>query len=191
MDYVVWGSVVIGNSCLLEDVVNVHRGSGLARGVPFAAKFPADAVMRMTQRHKKNTALIDDVASFSVMKVCSPRLVEFLRSKDLKNVEYLPITILDHKERVTSKDYCIVHPIHLQDTLDVAESEPEFNAIIPTEIDSVKRVALDPKRLDPEVRLFRLKGFFSPVLLDKAIADEMAARGFKGSVFTPLAEYRG
>jgi hypothetical protein len=189
MEFVVWGSVPIGNACLLEDVENVDRSSRLNRGISLAKEFPSDAVMRMTQRHKKNTALLDDVASFSMMKVCSPRLVEFLRGFNLKNVEFLPVTVLDHKDRVASKDYCIVHPIVLQDALDVEASEASYNAITPEEIDCVEQTVLDMGKLDPEVRLFRLKAFIIPVFLDKAIADEIQAKGFKGGTFESPADF--
>jgi hypothetical protein len=190
MEYVVWKSLPVGNACMLDDVENVEKSSGLPRGVPFVAKFPADAVMHMTDRHKKDTALTDDISSFSSLKVCSPRIVDFLRKKQLKNLEFLPITILDHKDKVASKDYCIVHPIHPQDALDLDKSQPKYNPIMKTEISDVAQLVLDPARIDPEVRLFRLKAFIFPVLLEKSIADEMAGMGLKGPLFKPLSEYR-
>jgi hypothetical protein len=191
MDFVVWGSVPIGNACMLEGIQNFDGESDLVRGMPWLASFPKDATMAMSQRHKKNTALVDDVSSFGSLKVCSPKLVEFLKSKKLKNVEYLPITILDHKRKVASKEYCIVHPVHPQDVLDVAASTPEYSALIQTEIMAVKKTVIDARRLEPGVRLFRIANFFFPVVLEKGIADEMVAKGFKGSAFEPLEEYRG
>jgi hypothetical protein len=189
MEFVVWGSVPIGNACVLEGIEDFDGDSDLVRGRPRPADFPGDAVMAMTQRHKKNTRLLDDVSNFSGLKVCSPGLVEFLRSKKLKNVEYLMIKILDHKRKVASDEYCIVHPIHPQDVLDIDASKPRYGALIPTEIDSVKQTVLDTKRLDPEVRLFRIANFFFPVVLEKAIADEIVAKGFKGSTFDPLSTF--
>ena len=190
MEWVVWEALPTGNACILEAVENIEKSSRVERGVTLAATWPKDAIMRMTKRHKKNTALLDDVSSYSSAKVCSPRLVEFLRSKRLENVEYLPITILDHRDQVASKDYCIVHPIHPQDALDVQASQAEYDAIVKTDIESVARIVLDEGRLDSRVQLFRLNNFFTPVLLAKAIADEITAKAFKGSYFRTLDEYR-
>jgi hypothetical protein len=44
--------------------------------------------------------------------------------------------------------------------------------------------------LDPELRLFRLKAFFRPVLIDKKLADEIKGAGFVGSYIQAPERYR-
>jgi hypothetical protein len=189
MNYVVWEYQPVGNVCMLESVENVPRWFDLTRGVPFANKFPAAAQFRMSKEYKKDTGLNDDLPNTDFLKVCSARLVEFLKTKALKNVEYLPVSILNHKGKVASKDYFIVNPIIPQAALDTAASKPKFNALSPEKIRTVERLVLDPRKLDPTVRLFRLEAFFEPVLLEKGLADEMTAAGFVGSYFQALERY--
>ena len=70
-------------------------------------------------------------------------------------------------------------------------SQATFNAHQPRE-NRQRRTpgAQDSRRLDgPELRLFRLKKFFKPVLIDKKLADEMKGAGFVGSYFKALDRY--
>jgi hypothetical protein len=190
MEYGVWTYQPVGNVCMLDGIENVPRWLDLMRGVPFKDKFPAAAQYQMSKEHKKETGLNDDLPNTDSVKVCSARLVEFLKKKQLKNVEYLPVSILNHKGKLASKDYFIVHPIFPQDALDIDASEASFNDINPDEIDSVEELVLKKRGLDPEVRLFRLKKFFNPVLIDKKLADEMEGAGFIGSYIQDLDSYQ-
>jgi hypothetical protein len=190
MEYGVWTYQPVGNVCMLDTIENVPRRLDLKRGVPFKDKFPASAQYPMSKDHKKETGLNDDLPNTDFIKVCSARVVEFLKKKQLKNVEYLPVSIMNHKGKVASKDYFIVHPIIPQDALDLEASQASFNDINPEEIDSVEGLVLKNRGLDPELRIFRLKKFFNPVLIDKKLAEEMKGAGFVGSYIKALDRYR-
>ena len=189
MGFLVWTSSPVGNACRLEPIENVERFRDLDRGVSFGKAFPTDALARMSKSFKKDTRLIDDVTNGDGLKVCSKRLVEFLQAKKLKNVEYLSLTILDHKGKVASAEYSIVHPVVLQDALDLAASKPHYNAIRPKDIDEVEELVIDEKRVDPKVSVFRLAGLTQPVIVRRSLADEIAAAGFIGSYFLSLDRY--
>lgn len=189
MEYLCWESIPVGNSCILDSPENVELSPRLTRGVPFAADFPQNAFMRMSRDAKKRTALVDDLMNTNRIKVCSPRLVAFLKERNLRNLEYLRIKILDHKGKVAASDYSIVHPIQLQDALDVAASKPTWSPIAKTEIQFVQTLVVDPSKVDPAVRVFRLKSFLGPVLIEKSLADEIAAAGFKGCYFGLPSEW--
>lgn len=191
MDYLVWSAAPVGNVCTLEPIVNVTRFVELTRGVPLQETFPEDAFLQMSKNFKKDTKLVDDVMNGNGIKICSKKLVEFLKSKELKNIEYLPVTILDHKKKVASKDYCIVHPVGLQDAIDLKASVPQYNAILTTKINSVNQLIIDESRVDSQVRVFRLVGLTRPVLIDAKLADEIRSEGFVGSFFKALKEVTG
>jgi hypothetical protein len=186
MEYLWWATVAVENGCIVETPENVEFTPRLTRGVPFAAEFPKNALVRMSPDSKKRTALLDDVTNSDRIKICSPRFVEFLRTRKLKNIEYLPVKILDHKRKVAASDYCIVHPIRLQDALVVKASQPRWSAIEPTEIMTIKALVVDPSKVDPKVKIFRLKSFLDPVLIEKNLAQEILEAGFKGCFFEPL-----
>jgi len=189
MDYLVWETVPVGNACMLDLLQDVEWDTNLLRGIPFLGTFPRDAHFRMSKRHKKDTRLTDDLWNMSGVKVCSPRLVQFLRDRQVPALEYLPVAILDHRGKVASKDHCIVHTIGLQDALDLKRSKPEYSPILPDEIDTVERLIIDPSKVAPDVRIFRLAAFLFPVLIEKGLAEEMEREKFVGPTFQPLDEY--
>jgi hypothetical protein len=143
----------------------------------------------MSDDHPRSIGLLDNVMNLADLIVVHARLKGFLEAKALKNLEYLPVSILNHKGRTASRDYFIVHPLVPQDCLDVQKSGVRFNAIIRTDISSVRQLVLDPSRIDPDVRLFRLAHFTLPVLVDKEIADEISMAGFTGVTFVDTSRY--
>ena len=174
MEYRVWQSSPVNNACRLAVIQGYERSFELAYGISLAAVFPKDARAPMDSA-----------------KVCSKRLVEFLKARDLRHVEYLPLTIVNHKGKVASTDYFIVNPVGLVDALDLAASKPVYNSIKKSMINRVARVVLDPRRLDPERKVFRLTGLFHPVLIEKGLADAMAAAGLVGPYFKELESFTG
>jgi hypothetical protein len=182
-------STPINNACWLGPVEKLERSYYLPRGMSLANDFPKGVQFRMDNAFKKATALTDDLKNGSKVKVCSPKLVGFLQARAVKNLEYLPITILDHKGKVASKEYRIVSPVGLQDALDLDASEPKYNPIKKDQIDTVKKIVIDPKRLDPELDVFRLAGFYFPVFVTRALAEAITAQGFVGPYFRELKDY--
>jgi hypothetical protein len=183
MKYLWWATIAVGNGCIVDSPENVEFSPRLTRGVTYAANFPKDALVRMSSDAKKRTVLLDDIANTDRIKICSPRLVEFLKERKIKNVEYLPIKILNHKKKITATDYCIVHPIQLQDALDIKASKPTWSAIEKTEIFFVNNLIINQSKVDSMIKIFRLKNFHDPVLIEKKLAEEILAAGFKGCFF--------
>jgi hypothetical protein len=182
MDYLIWDATYAGNACHLLGVINVEYSHRLVEGYEYGDTFPQDARMSMSPHFKKDTKLVDDVMNAERVKVCSKALVDFLKAKNLKNVEYLPLTIRDHKKKVASTEYSIVNPIGLQDAIDMNASIPRLNAFDKT-VDGVKQLVFDKSRIDPEVRLFRFAGLTRPVVIEKTLADELTAQNFVGLSF--------
>jgi hypothetical protein len=189
--FLVWGvnAYSVGNACMLDPIENFSPRKALRKGVSLLATFPADAALPMSQRHKKDTALTDDISNFDNIKVCSAPLVEFLKKRQLKNVEYLPVTIHNHKGKVASKDYFILNPLPLQNALDVHASQPKYSNLVPTEVTTVEKLVIDPKRVEQDVKVFRLTAFSAPVIIESALAKEIEAAGFVGPSFISLERY--
>ena len=134
MNHVVWRWRNEGSSCLLLPPERVPRSFELYEGVPRATGFPADALFRMSHDHPKNMGLTDNLMNVGTLLVASLALKRFFEARPLKNVEYLPVTIVNHKERVASRDYFIVHPVVPQDCLDIQASGSTYSTLVPTDI---------------------------------------------------------
>ncbi|MDP1916640.1 MAG: hypothetical protein Q8L14_10355 [Myxococcales bacterium] len=179
----------VDNVCKLDSIENVGRERDLRRGVAFGKAFPLNARFPMSQRHRKQTGLADDLPNSDRLKVCSRRLVDFLEARMLERVEFLPVVVADHKGKVASAEYSIVHAVDPLDALDAAASKPRYSRILKAEIDKVERLVLDPKRIAAGRKVFRLAGFRLPLFVEKRLAGEMAAENFVGVEFVPLDEY--
>lgn len=187
MDHVAWQCAPVNNACRLGAFRGYERTYELTQGRPLAKVWPKDVRAGMDRDFKKATGLTDDLMNMDSVKVCSGRLVELLEKSGVKHVEYLPLTILDHKGKVASTDYFILNPVGLVDALDRKASEPDYNLIDKELINWVARTVLDPRRLDPERKVFRLAGLRLPVLVERPLAEAMKGAGMVGPYFRELA----
>ena len=189
MDLVIWSYKDEGHSCVLQPPEGIEQDWQLHEGVPRRATFPPDALFRMSDSHKRSIGLTDNLMNLSELAVVSGHMKEFLESRSLKNVEYLPVRVVNHKGREVKDRYFILHPIFPQDCLDVQKSGCSYNKIIHTDIDSVNALVIDPARLDPDAQIFRLKDFGAPLLICRALAEEILNAGFRGVSFLELRDY--
>ncbi len=189
--YRMWSHTIVGNSCRVTDVVNVDKAWQLQKGISRARTFPRDAEVHMHPRSPKSVGLTDNLRNGARLVIASAGLTSFLQEQRLKAVEYLPVTVVNHKGRAVKAPYFIVHPVAPIDCLDVASSNPTMNEIIPTDIDWVEQIALDHARIDPERRLFRVAHFSNIVFVRDDLATAISAAGFTGVAFEDLDEYEG
>jgi hypothetical protein len=187
--YQCWESVAVGNACMLDPIEGVDRSYELLKGVPQTGRFASTALFRMSADYPRNIGLTDCLANLNDLLVASKRLKEFLEARKLPNLEYHPVSILDHKGRVASSEYFLVHPIHPQDCLDLKASNPRYNKIDPTMISQVQDLVIDESKIAPGVRLFRLVGFGKPLIVQRDLAAELSQAGFVGPVFIELNRF--
>lgn len=189
MDYLVWDWRNEGNSCLLLPPEGIERDWELYEGVPRASDFPSDALFRMSDDHPKDIGLTDNLMNIGTLLVASARLKRFFEIKNIINLEYLPVSIVNHKNRVASRDYFIVHPTVAQDCLDVQASGCTYSSIIPADIIHVDSLVIEPARVDPLAGLFRIKNFGEPLLIHRELAIKLLEADFTGLYFRELGEY--
>lgn len=131
---VIWDSAAVPNACVLWKHSEIEDPWELVEGVPRAATFPADCTYAMHPDFLHNTLLVDNLINTDRLVVVSLRLKQFLEARGIKQLEFLPVTIMDLRERPASRDYFIVHPIEHVDCLDLEKSGARFSAIDPETI---------------------------------------------------------
>jgi len=131
------------NVCQLDECNGIDRKWEIDKGVPRAATFTDNVTLKMDNQYPHNIMLADDLFNKHRLIVVSGRLKNFLQSRSLVQVEYLPITILDHKGQIASRDYVIVHPINPVDCLDVEQCVPRWSFIDKTRIKELKHFVID------------------------------------------------
>ncbi|MEW5802447.1 MAG: DUF1629 domain-containing protein [bacterium] len=189
MDYLIWEANPAGGYCTLEDLRNVDDSYELTRGVSRSDGFPKEACFTMDASHPKEIKLADTIYTLDNLLVISRQLKEFIESKTPSFIEFLPVTLFNHKGRVASKDYFILNPFHLQDCIDKDKSELVWNEIDPELISNCFQLIVIPDRIDTSFLLFRPKYMPTVVMVRRDLAEEIAEKGFTGIDFVELDEF--
>jgi hypothetical protein len=189
VDFFVWQFKHVPNACVLDELIGVEKKYQITKGIPRAATFSGNAAFTMDPDFPNDTLLVDAFETTKKMTVISPRLKAFLEEQTLKNVEFLPITIINHKKRPAAQ-YFVLHPIHPVDCLDMKESDVKWDPIDDSQIYEVTRMVLDVSRMDPEIQLFKIKYFYDFVIVRQDLVEAIKAQNFTGIKWTELSDFR-
>jgi hypothetical protein len=162
----------------------------MSAGVPLTKEWPDDVTCRFNPEHPKDIELTDNLYGGSVV-VISKRARAALEKLGVKNVEYLPVQILNHKKKVAAKDYFVLNPPAVVDCLDLAASGAMFNPIKKDLIMRVKQLVIDEDKVPASATVFRVKGLPSWIIVRAAIVKGLEAADLEGLVFQDPAEFRG
>ena len=181
-DLAVWDTSPRGGYATLLAVDNVPDDHELTRGVALARRFPSNATFRMNPKYPRDKKLADAIHSASGVgvPVVSAKLRQAIEAFTPPDVEFLPVTILDHKGGVASDKYFICNPTRVVDCIDQQASRIAWNPIDPTLIADVVGLVLDPARLDPDAGVFRPRFLPTRVLLRGDVAAALRSGGFSG-----------
>jgi hypothetical protein len=188
-NYVIWTEKNEPNACLLEQLTGLDSAWRLRKGHPLATSFPKTVSFRMNPDFPHDTVLTDALLNINMAIVASPRLVSFLQQRGLEKVEYLPVTILNHKRKVVSTDYSIVHPIDPPDCLDIPKCKVKWSSLDKESIDEMKKLVLDEAKLSASRELFRPKSFHEVILVKRALAEAIDAQRFTGIRWKELDKF--
>ncbi len=189
MNYLIWEHTVDDRLCSLNPLENVENAFELSYGVSRIDGFPPDASFRMNPEYKKAIKLSDALDNIVFLIVASKRLKEFFEMEKLINIEYLSVTIFNHKNRIASDEYYIVHQVGTQDCIDQEKSDFDWNIINPDQISSVDHLVLDESKVDPNAKLFRAKHLPSTIFIRKDLAEKIEATGFTGIRFEDIDSF--
>jgi hypothetical protein len=179
-NYLIWGVAPVENAAVLYNLENVEDDFELTRGVSRAKDFPTDGLFKFHPDYPNNTILVDSLPNTDLLVVGSAELKSVIQEHAVPNVEFLPVKILNHKNKPVRRDYFIVHAVGLVDAIDQKESVLEWGLIDPESIDSVERLVLDEKRIPRDRQLFRLKYFHDLVLIRSDLATAITKARLSG-----------
>jgi hypothetical protein len=137
----------------------------------------------MNPERPKDVTLTDYIQNQEGVLLAGPRLVSFLRSQALPDVEFLPVSILDHKGRVASTEYAIVHCCRVIDCVDQEKSDFKWNGLEKPSM-SVSRMVLKSDTLGENDRLIRPKFVPGKVLYRADLREALHEQRFTGLAFS-------
>jgi hypothetical protein len=139
----------------------------------------------MDPQHPRDVKLGEQHYNIERMVVIGPRLSDFIRNLDVPSLQLLSVKIRDHKGRIASSDFNIVHTTLVVDCLDTEASGAVWNPINEDHIVSWGTLTLrdDVAELP---RIFRVSHLPGWIFVNEETAQAIEELGLKEPYLTEL-----
>jgi hypothetical protein len=188
--FLIWRNRYAEGHCVVTTPRGVADDYQLSRGVTRAADWPEGVTSAMNEDYPKDIELADNLYGTNLI-IVSGRLRNLVLADGVVGVEFLPVTILNHKNRIASADYFIVNPVGVVDCIDLEASEVKFNLIKKDLISRCKGIVLREAEIPSEAKVFRAKYLPTKILIRSDLARRLEDAGLTGLRFTDPAEFTG
>ena len=169
--------------------MNVPRVFALKRGEGRGEDFPADAAFQMDPDAKRRTLLVDNIPNVDAMLLCSERLKDFIESRRPPAIEYLPVTVQDHRKKPVPVAHFVVLPLDPPDCIDLSASVVTRSTMDTTALRSIDKLVLDESKIPLDRLIFKPKAFTRATLVRRDLAAEIDAQGFTGIAWKEVADF--
>jgi hypothetical protein len=155
----------------------------LLEGEPMGSLFPVDAKVFMDKAHP----------GMRLRSVVGNRHVYFIGSLALKNIieqhcksgiEFLPLSVYDHRKRLASRDYFVIHPLGTYDCLDEKASKLKVDS--DGEVVSKGELILDRGKVTDAPELFRIAKCPAEIVLGERLINAITAADLTNVTVTPM-----
>lgn len=178
------------NALLSEHPPEADERAYLFRdGVPQAGWFPRDAEYAMNHRYPDARSLYDLQNTTLKLLVVSKALRSILEELDGARIEFLPITIRDHRNKVASKEYSIANVLGLIECVDHASSSFDIDPMIPTRFSHTNKLVLVEEAIPKDRHIFRLKERPWCHIVTETLKKAVEDRGLRGMCFVLPEEF--
>ncbi len=167
------------DSFVLDQLSRVQLKYQLVKGEPRAAGFPEGVTHTVSNDYPRDMGVLDVFRSPNLVCLISERVHRFLVQRGLKNVEFLPVTLLNHRQKPVAP-YFLLHPTHPVDCLDMVASGAKPGIGDKAYVGDINSIVIQPERLDPELQVLKIKGMFDHIVFGRDLAAEISAAGFTG-----------
>lgn len=146
---------------------------------------PADLSM---SSESPGILLSDVISNILGYLIVSPALRALLEEHSGAEIEFLPVRILNHKGRLASDEYSIANVIGTVDCVDMARSEGRLDPGESGVFARLKKLHLDPGRVPPEGRLFRIAAMPPVMIIRDDLRRILEDAGITGAEYLTLGE---
>jgi hypothetical protein len=188
-DFLIWSDKAERGAAVLRDFRGFEDTHSFRGSKPLADVFPPDAAFHMDPEAPHDLVLPDNVRNTALVTLVSRRLREAMTDFGVKDIEYLPVKVFNHKNRLASDSHVIARTLDLVDAIDRDKSVFEPHPFLEGRLDAVDRLVVDPARVPKHKSVFRLDGYPDLLLVTPAIAQALDRGGFTGLEWLPLDEY--
>jgi hypothetical protein len=190
MGFVIWHSISEEGVCALTPPRGAEKLYQLKRGISRFEGWPSGVVCEMRDEFPRDIQLADNMNAAGY-KVISNSIKNMLVREESNNVEFLPISILNHKGRVASRDYFILNPLGTYNCIDLDGSGVKWNTIKKDLIVSCTQLVLMDDMIPVAHKIFRPKFWPMIILLRTELAEKLSGEHFTGLYFKDPLKYKG
>jgi len=153
-----------------------------SKGKSLVARHPEaqESAMYYDPDRAEAIVLKDFVENLSDVIVCNHNVRSVLDGLEIKNVEYLPVWLMDHKNAVSSKDYMIANVLGSLDVIDMENSDYEMGVIIEDQIDDIDELVVDYDSMPEDARIFRASKKLDLVFIRDDVKQAFEKAGLQG-----------
>jgi len=189
MEWLFVKSTPVKDAAYFTPIKNYPKQWELGACLPLRDKIPPEAEIRMDPNVPKDIKLVDSLYSSDSVLFVNERVCKLFESQGIQNVEYLPIKVIDHKQKPVKEPYFIVNILTKADCIDVQASQITWNTINTERISGVKSLVLNSKLLPTDVKFFRPVRMPYVMLIHRSVADQIRAEGLLGFRFQEVSEF--
>ncbi len=151
-------------------------------GKSLARQFPAqeEAIMVFDIDYPEGIKLYDFVPALDSVLVVSSKVQDLLNRLKLENMEFLPLTLLDHKGKVASKDYSILNVIGSLEFIDMSKSDYDEDPLDEGQIARMKNLVINESKVPESAKIFRAKTMMDQFFIHDDVKIAFEEAGIKG-----------
>ncbi len=190
MNYIQIRSTCEGDAARFRNMLNNPKKFRLLKGQPLQDTFPGEAAYRMSDEFPDNIALHDVLYNLDRQLIINERVRTFLEAEGVQHVEYLPIRVINHKDREVKERYFIANMLPLVDCIDQSKTRFEWNPLNDQQMMDVENLTLDENKIPANFKLLRLKYLPTVTLIHRELAMKMKEAKFRGFELEEISDYR-
>ncbi|MBZ4420560.1 imm11 family protein [Myxococcus sp. RHSTA-1-4] len=158
---------------------------------PLAREFRAGSVMGFSPSFPERRKVYDFINNVLRLQVVSERVRRVVIELAPNDVEFLPITLVDHNKDVVSREHFIMNLLHRREVIDLEHSDVVMSSILKAEIQFVQGLALKQDIPSEGPHAFRPVYLRSHTFVDAVLRDALVQAGLKGCRFLPAHGWDG
>ncbi|MBZ4422609.1 imm11 family protein [Myxococcus sp. RHSTA-1-4] len=175
-------------SCLIDELPRpLNKQSWMAsKGVRMGNEYPSG--VRLNMSVDGGLVVPDYIPNTVLLPMVSGRLKSLLEKEVGVEIEFLPFALYNHKKRLAAEDCFIANVIGTHDCADMTKTRGEKSIISPGQFEALSRLDLDPAKVPPDSRLFRISVFPRVLLIRDDLRAIFEQGGISGIRYIAMGE---
>jgi hypothetical protein len=175
--------VDVKGACAVEYFSNREFAWDLSIGKSLAEVWPTDMSIDMSPEHPKDVALIDNLSNREAVLLIATHVCDFLNKQNVPDLEFLPVTVRDHKKRIASKDYRVLNCLRVIDCVDQEKSAFRWDGLEEPSM-VMRKMVVNVEAVSDSDRLLRPRFVPAVTLFREDLVHAILAQKFSGVAFS-------